>query len=101
MKRRKLVVIKDEVKRRTFLKNEIKKIILKSVIQNFQINDIIRLKAFKKLIFFKKKSFISKQNNMCLIQGRFGGVYKNYDLCRHHMKYIAKYNLLHNMKIKS
>jgi len=75
--RSKLVVIyKDKVKRKKFLKTELKSIILKSIFQNFQTNDIVRLSAFKRLSFLNKKSFISKQNNMCLITGRMGGVYK-------------------------
>jgi len=69
--------------------------------QNFQVNEIIRLKAFKKITFLHKKGFFSKQNNMCLITGRMGGVFKINDLSRHSIKRIAKLNMLHNFKIKS
>jgi ribosomal protein S14 len=101
MRNSKLVITKDKVKRKSFLKNEIKKIILKSVFRNFQINEILRAHALKKLTFLEKKSFISKQNNVCLITGRFGGVFKKYDLSRHSIKKIAKLNFLQNTKIAS
>jgi len=69
-------IYKDKVKRKKFLKTELKSIILKSIFRNFQTNDMIRLSVFKQITFLNKKSFISKQNNMCLITGRMGGVYK-------------------------
>jgi ribosomal protein S14 len=94
-------IYKDKVKRKKFLKTELKSIILKSIFQNFQSNEIIRLSAFKKITFLKKKSFISKQNNVCLLSGRFGGVYKWTDVSRHNMKMLSKYNMLHNTKIRS
>jgi hypothetical protein len=76
MKSKLVVIYKDKVKRKKFLKTELKLSILKSIFQNFQSNEIVRLSAFKKLSFLKRKSFISKQNNMCLLSGRMGGVYK-------------------------
>jgi ribosomal protein S14 len=101
MKSKLIVIYKDKVKRKKFLKTELKLSILKSIFQNFQSNEIVRLSAFKKLSFLKRKSFISKQNNMCLLSGRMGGVYKWSELSRHTMKNFAKYNMLHNTKIKS
>lgn len=101
MKSKSLVIYKDKVKRKKFLKIEMKKFILKSILHNFQINEISRLSAFKKITFLPKKSFISKQNNMCLISGRMGGVYKFIGVSRHNMKNLAKFNMLHNTKIKS
>jgi hypothetical protein len=77
MRTNKLNVLKDKVKRKSFLKNELKKIILKSIFQNFKLKELDRLNAFKKLTFFKKKSSISRQNNVCLLSGRIGGVFKN------------------------
>jgi hypothetical protein len=76
MRSKLIVIYKDKAKRKKFLKTELKSIILKSIFQNFQTNDMVRLSAFKQLSFFNKKSFISKQNNMCLLTGRMGGVYR-------------------------
>jgi len=77
MKSHKLIISKDKVKRKLFLKNELKKLILKSIFKNQQTKEINRLDALKHLTFFKKKTSISQQNNMCLISGRNGGVFKN------------------------
>ncbi len=101
MNKTKLNSLKDKLKRKNFLKNEIKKIILKSIMQNFQINNIIRVNALKKLIFFKKITYISKQNNVCLKTGRYGGIFKKYSLSRHTIKRLAKFNNLQNTRIKS
>lgn len=91
----------DLIKRKLFLKSEFKKIIYKSILQNFNTNKLIRIEVLKKLIFFKKKSNISKQNNACLLTGRVGGVFKNYNLSRHSIKRVAKLTMLHNTKAAS
>jgi ribosomal protein S14 len=101
MKTEKIVLNKDLVKRKKFLKTEFKKKIFKSVSQNFQINNLIRMEMIKKIIFLKKSESISKQNNICVITGRFGGIFKKYTLSRHMIKNMAKYNMLHNTTIKS
>jgi len=101
MRSKLISIYKDKVKRKKYLKTELKSLILKSIFQNFQSNEVVRLSAFQKLSFLNKKSFISRQNNMCLISGRMGGVYRWNDISRHNMKTLAKYNMLHNTKIKS
>jgi len=55
MKKEKLVIYKDFIKRKNFLKNEIKSIILKSILQNFQINNEIRIEAYRKILISWKK----------------------------------------------
>jgi ribosomal protein S14 len=94
-------IYSDKIKRKQFLKSESKKIILQSILQNFEANDIIRLMAIKKIIFLKKKGHLSRQNNMCLLTSRFGGVFKSHDISRHMMKKFGKFNMLHNVKMKS
>lgn len=101
MRKKELLIHKDKVRRKKYLKNEIKKLILKSIFQNFQLNDITRSSALKKITFLHKKNYISRQNNMCLLTGRFGGVFKKFDLSRHSIKRIAKFNMLQNVKINS
>jgi len=101
MKKEKLVIYKDFIKRKNFLKNEIKSIILKSILQNFQINNEIRIEAYRKILISWKKCNISKQNNVCLKTGRFGGVFKQWNVSRHYIKQMGKWNLLTNTKIKS
>ena len=101
MKHYKLVLLKDKIKRKNFLKNELKKLILKSVLQNFKLCELDRLESLKKLTFISKKSYISRQNNPCLISGRMGGVFKKWNLSRHNLKNMGKLGMLHNTKINS
>ena len=99
MKKRGLVISKDLLKRKKYIKNEIKSIIYKSIFQNFQIKPIIRIEALRKITALSKKCNLSKQNNICIVSGRFGGVFKQWNLSRHQIKNLSKFNLLNNTKI--
>lgn len=101
MKKKTLTVTKDIIKRKNFLKSEIFLKIIKSILRNFQINDIIRLEMSRKLSFTSKRYNISKQNNVCLHTGRIGGVFSKWNSSRHYIKQMGKWNLLTNVKIKS
>ena len=93
---------KDIIKRKSFLKNEIKKIILKSIIQNLNLKPFIRALALKKINQLKNNSFISKQNNnICLKTGRFKGVIRLTQISRHSMKKMGLIGSLQNIKIKA
>jgi hypothetical protein len=70
------IITKDVIKRKNFLKKEFKKIILKSIIQNLRGGSLSRVAAIKQMNFFKKKCSISRQNNVCLLTSRTGGVFK-------------------------
>ena len=70
------ITTKDVIKRRNFIKKEFKRIILKSIIQNLRGNSLSRVAAIKHINFFKKKCSISRQNNVCLLTSRIGGVFK-------------------------
>lgn len=97
-----LIVLKrDLLKRKQFLKSELKKIIFKSIFQNYASNTLVRIEVLRKLIYFKKKTSITRQNNVCLITGRVGGVYKRYNFSRHEIKRFGKLNMLNNTKIIS
>lgn len=95
------VLIKDFIKRKNFLKKEFKRVIYKSVLRNLQTNDLVRIEVLKKMNFFKKKCSISRQNNVCLVTGRIGGVFKKWNLSRHSIKNVAKLTMLHNTKASS
>lgn len=93
---------RDKLKRKEYIRNEIKKIILKSIIQNLNISPIKRSLALKKLSYFKKISSISKQNNnICLKTGRNKGVLRITTLSRHYIKQLSLVGNLQNIKIKS
>lgn len=101
MKRGKKNIIKDQINRTYFIKNELKKIILKSIIQNKNVKPIIRSYALYKKSIFTRRSSISNQNNVCLLRGRIKGVWKFSQLSRHAMIKLATYGGLQNTKIKS
>jgi ribosomal protein S14 len=94
-----LNINKDLIKRKKYIKKQIKKIILKSIIQNKNLKPIIRSLAFYKLSQLSLKSSISKQNNMCLLTGRMGGISKLTNLSRHSMKRLSINGALQNIKI--
>jgi len=101
MKRGKKNISKDFINRKYFIKNELKKIILKSILQNKNAKPITRSYAYFKLIHFSKKSSISNQINVCLLRGRTKGVWKFAQLCRHVINKLAITGSLQNIKIKS
>lgn len=97
-----LNIKKEYIKKKKFLKNEIKRIILKSIINNQNIKPIIRANANYKLSKFIQNSTIAKQkNNICLKTGRIGGVYKITNFSRHFIKKLFDRNDLQNLKIKN
>lgn len=102
MKNKIINIKKDILKRKKFTKTEIKKILLKSVIQNKNIKPIIRAKALRKSYKFSYLSYISKQNNnICLKTGRIKGVYNMFNLSRHSIKKIGVLGNLQNIKVAS
>lgn len=92
---------KDLIKRKFFLKNELKYIILKSIISNKNVKPIVRGFCVFKLNSFKKISRISNQNNPCLLTGRIGGVYKLTQISRHSMVKFSTHGLMTNLRISS
>lgn len=93
---------KDFLKRKSYTKYEIKKLVLKSIIQSQDIKPVIRANAWCQLSKFKLKTSISKQNNnICLKTGRIKGVYKITTLSRHFMKTLAVNGSLQNIKINN
>jgi len=95
-------IVKDEIKRNKFLKNEIKRIILKSLIQNLNLKPSVRALALKKNSKIKINHFISRQNNnLCVKSGRFKGVLRLTQMSRHEMKKSALIGSLQNIKVSS
>jgi hypothetical protein len=91
----------DFIKRKSFLKNEFKYIILKSVTQNKNIKPIVRSYAYMKLIFLKKKERISFQRNVCLIRGRYRSIFKTTQMGRHETVTRGFKGDIQNIKITS
>lgn len=103
MEKNKIINIRKEMwKKHLFTKYEIKRIILKSIVQNCSVKPIIRIKASRLIQSKSKMHFISKQkNNICLKTGRIKGVYNHFNLARHYIKYLGINNNLQNVKVAS
>jgi len=95
MKLHKINIIKDKLKRKKRVKIDIKYKLLKSIIQNKNIKPTVRMYAMYKY------NIKNTKNNMCLITGRFGGVYKFCNMSRHMIKKFSSLNKLQNIKIIS
>jgi len=103
MERNKINNIRKEIwKKKNYAKYEIKRLILKSIIQNQSTKPLIRVKASKIYQSKPKITFLSRQkNNICLKTGRIKGVYNYFNFSRHYIKYLGINNNLQNIKIAS
>lgn len=91
---------KNNIRKKIFIRKQIKKIILKSIIQNKNNKPILRSLAYYKYSQTKYSYSITKQNNnLCLYSGKIKSVYKNYNMSRHLIKKISYENNLQNTKI--
>jgi len=91
----------DLIRRKSFLKNEFKYIILKSILQNKNVKPIVRSYAYMKLIFLKKKERISFERNLCLVRGRYRSVFKATQMGRHETVTRGFRGDIQNIKITS
>lgn len=96
---KKINIKKNKIKTKKFLKNELKKIILKSLIQNKNIKPITRANANYKLSHIKYIFSKSKQNNVCLYSGKIKSVFDKYKMSRHFIKKFYSENNLQNNKL--
>lgn len=97
LKKKNQQVLKSNIKNNIILKYEYKNIILKSIIQNKNINYKIRLFSFLSI----KKGTIKKNKKICLISGRHRGVNTNLNISRHNVNYFAKLGILQNFQLNS
>lgn len=91
---------KDLIKRHLFLKNEIKKLILKSIFQNRYTPNFRRAYIRMLFLFFKKRTSISFQKKRCLITGQSNSVYKNFEINRHVIKKLNNAGMVQNITLK-
>lgn len=91
--------LKTKIKRKFILKNEIKKKILKSIIQNKNVNFLKKQYAQYNLIKFSTINY--KLKNVCLLDGRASSVSNNFFIGRHAVKRLVNLNKLQNIKINS
>lgn len=73
MSRRKQWVLLDNFKRKLFIKYELKRTLLKSLINNTNVPLVYRYYAFFKKINNPRRSVLSQQKNRCVRSGRAWG----------------------------
>jgi ribosomal protein S14 len=90
----------DWVKKKLFLKNEIKSIIMRSIFQNRYIPNVKR--CYMKVVNarIKKKSSIAFQKKRCVVTGQSNSVYKNFEINRHVMKRFNNVGLIQGVTLK-
>jgi len=96
MDRKKTRLSRDEIRRIIFLKKELKRILLKSILRNQQLTPKTRAYALYKLQL--ENVFYTRQKNFCLITGRSGGVLKLTNTSRHVLNKLAQEGHLINIK---
>jgi len=100
IKTNKIKIYKNLFLKKKLIKNEIKKIILKSILQNKNIKPVIRANANYLISKIKNKYHLSKQkNNICIKTGRIKGTISNLNLSRHFSKKLLINNNLQNINI--
>jgi hypothetical protein len=95
----KLNILKNKILKIKFLKNELKYVILKSIIQSKNIKPKIRSFAKYKIIKFSIKSRISFQKKVCLLGNKHRGVYPKLQLKKHMIKKLNTSCEIPNLKI--
>lgn len=100
MKNKIINLKKNKINSLNFSKKELKRSILKSILQNNNSKQLVRnyccflLSSFLK----KKKSQLSKINKVCLKTGKLKGFLKNQNFNRHQIKILSKRGLIINFK---
>jgi small subunit ribosomal protein S14 len=79
----------DLLKRRLFVKFELKRNLLRSILLNRHLKPIIRLYVLYKLTFLPTIVSITKQNNRCVVSGRSYNVLSSVRLSRFQLRDLA------------
>ena len=99
MKSEILNFIKIKIKKKKFIKNELKLKVLKSIFQNKKIIPNKRLFAF--FLILKNNNKINKQKDICLLTSKNSGLNNNFGISRNCVKKLLNNNKLQNVKLNS
>ena len=91
--------LKIKVKKKKFVKNELKLKVLQSIFQNKKLQSKLRLFSF--FLKLKLNNKIYKQQNICLMTGKTNGLVKDFFLSRNCLKKFLNHNKIQNTKINS
>jgi len=101
MKHYKKEILKEFVKRKWLLKNELKLNILKSIFQSLSIPNMKRIRVQLTLQRIERIRKSKRINKVCLVTGKKRGISTFFFLSRHMIKKFSNWNDLPNIKIKS
>ena len=92
-------IIKEKIKKINLLKTETLFNIKKSIIQNNNIKNQIKLYAILQTIKKNKKhTFMSKQHKICILTGSRSSILKSFNYSRYRVKNLIIENKLTNIK---
>lgn len=92
-------IIKEKIIRINLSKKEIKKKILKSISQNNNLQNNIKIYSnFLMTKYTKKNNFLSRKNKICLYTGKRGGFLKGFSFSRYIVKSLILQNKHTNLK---
>jgi small subunit ribosomal protein S14 len=97
--RQKHDILKDFYFRKYYLKYEIKKLILKSILQTNSLPLTNKTAISLKYNSISRKTNICRQINKCMLTGRSKGVYQFINLSRHRIKKLNNLGLIQNIKV--
>lgn len=97
-----LKLSKDFLKRKHFLKKELKIFLLKSLVHNQNIKPVLRAYVLLNLnLKNKKKNYITAQQHRCLLSGKAKTTFTITEFSRHSTKQLINLGLLQNIKNES
>jgi len=92
-------IIKEKIELYNFKKIEVQHNIKKSIIQNNNIKNGIKI--YSKLLIIKRSNnrvFLSRQHKVCISTGKRGGLTYGYSFSRYKIKKLILENKLNNTK---
>jgi small subunit ribosomal protein S14 len=87
-------IIRDQKRRKLFLKNEQKRVEYKSFLKNSSISQFEKREFLKKLNKLSRNSSKVRIRNRCILTGRGRGVYSKYRLSRIRFRELASQGLI-------
>jgi len=87
--------IKKNIKQRYLFRNfEKKRLILKIILKNLNINKELRWKIQQKWFFFNQNSSITRIKNICVLTGRSRSIYRLFKISRIQLRKLTSEGFL-------
>jgi small subunit ribosomal protein S14 len=87
--------IKQNIKQRYLFKDlEKKRLILKIILKNLNIEKDLRWKLYQKWFFFTSNSSITRIKNLCVLTGRSKSIYRLFKISRIQLRKLASEGFL-------